>query len=404
MLAAKEQLEILKRGIVDLVTEEELLKKLERSVRENKPLIIKQGFDPTAPDLHIGHTVSIRKLRQFQELGHQVVFLIGDFTGMIGDPSGKSKTRKQLTADEVRKNAETYKKQIFKILDPEKTIIDFNSRWCAKMTFEDVLILSSKYTVARMLERDDFYNRYKNGIPISIIEFLYPMVQGYDSVSLKADVEIGGTDQTFNLLIGRDIQREYGLEPQVIMTVPILEGLDGKEKMSKSLHNYIGINESPDQIFGKVMSIPDHLICRYFELATNLPMPEVKKIEKMITEGQNPSIFKRQLGKAIVALYHDREVADKAEAEFDKIFVSKDLPDEMPLIHYQAEIFPAKLITVLKENQLVASNGEAKRLIEQNAVEVNRERVTDINHVLNGMDKEYIIKCGKRKFLKIIQD
>lgn len=404
MVSAKEQLEILKRGIVDLVTEKELLKKLERSVNENKPLIIKQGFDPTAPDLHIGHTVSIRKLRQFQELGHQVVFLIGDFTGMIGDPSGKSKTRKQLTADEVRKNAETYKKQIFKILDPEKTVIDFNSRWCRKMTFEDVLILSSKYTVARMLERDDFYNRYKNGVSISIIEFLYPMVQGYDSVALKADVEIGGTDQTFNLLIGRDIQREYGIEPQIIMTVPILEGLDGKEKMSKSLNNFIGINESPDQIFGKVMSIPDRMICRYFELATNLPMNDVKKIEKLMTDGQNPSIFKRQLGKAIVTLYHGTELAEKAETEFDNVFKSKGLPDEIPVIRYQSEIFPVRLITILKENQMVTSNSEAKRLIEQNAVEVNQERVSDINHVVTGMEKEYVIRCGKLKFLKLVQD
>ncbi len=402
MLPPKEQLEILKRGAVDIVSEEELLKKLERSIATQKPLIIKQGFDPTAPDLHLGHTVSIRKLKQFQQLGHQVVFLIGDFTGMIGDPTGRNKTRKRLTGDDVRKNAETYKTQIFKILDPQKTIIDFNSRWCKPMTFEDVLVLASRYTVARMLERDDFSKRYKNNESISIIEFLYPLVQGFDSVALKSDVELGGTDQTFNLLIGRDIQREYGIEPQVIITVPILEGTDGKEKMSKSLNNYIGINEAPEEIFGKIMSIPDEMICRYFELATEESMIRVKEIEKSIIDGANPSLFKRQLAKAVIGLYHSEQLAVEAENHFDLVFRQKEIPEDIPVVHFCHDHFPLKLAQIMKDHQLVTSNSEAKRLIEQNAVEVNREKISDINYLLSGHESDYIVKAGKRKFLKIV--
>jgi len=402
MLKPKEQLEILKRGIVDLVSEEELLKKLEKSYTSQKPLVVKQGFDPTAPDLHIGHAVSIRKLKQFQDLGHEVVFLIGDFTGMIGDPTGKSKTRNRLTREEVIKNSETYKKQIFKILNPEKTRIEFNSNWCGKMTFEDVLILTSKYNVARMLERDDFSKRFKNGISISMIEFLYPLVQAYDSVALKADVELGGTDQTFNLLIGRDIQREYGIEPQVIMTVPILEGTDGKEKMSKSLNNYIGINDSPDQIFGKIMSITDELICKYFELTTDLPLSEIKIIQEKMESGQNPSIFKRQLGKAICSLYYNEEAAIEAEQNFDALFIQKEIPDDIPTVKVDLSEFPLRLIHVIKENGLVSSNSEARRMIQQSGVSVNGEKIDDMNYELN-MENEFVIKVGKRKFLKVIK-
>jgi len=308
--SVEEQLEVIRRGTVEIIPEEELIKKLERSIRENRPLRIKEGFDPTAPDIHLGHVVTIRKLKQFQDLGHQVIFLIGDFTGMIGDPSGRNEMRKPLTKEEVLKNAETYKAQIFKILDPEKTIIEFNSRWCTPMKFEDVLVLASKYTVARILERDDFYKRYKEGKPISVLEFLYPLIQGYDSVALRADVEVGGTDQKFNLLVGREIQREYGQEPQVILTMPLLVGTDGVEKMSKSLGNYIGITEPPEEMYGKVMSIPDDLIYPYFELATDVPNEELARIKRDLEDPEvNPRDLKRRLAREIVTLYHGREMA-----------------------------------------------------------------------------------------------
>ena len=278
----QEQLKLIKRGTVEIIREEELLAKLESSYKDKRPLVIKQGFDPTAPDLHIGHMVSINKLRTFQDLGHTVVFLIGDFTGMIGDPSGRITTRVAMSRDEINANAETYKKQIFKVLDPQKTVIDFNSRWSSSMNFEDVLALTSRYTVARLLERDDFTKRYSEGRPISMLEFMYPLVQGYDSVALKADVELGGTDQKFNLLVGRDLQREYGQEPQVVITMPLLVGTDGVEKMSKSLGNYIGIEDPPDQIYGKTMSIPDNLILDYFKLATDLDQGELSEIERQL--------------------------------------------------------------------------------------------------------------------------
>ncbi|MDH7554655.1 MAG: tyrosine--tRNA ligase, partial [Spirochaetota bacterium] len=312
----KNDIELLKRGVEEIIPLDEFEKKIERSQKENKPLIIKAGFDPTAPDIHLGHTVLLRKMRHFQQMGHTVIFLIGDFTAMIGDPSGKSQTRKRLTREEVLSNAETYKKQVFKILDPEKTIVDFNSRWCMPMSFADVLDLASRYNVARMLERDDFAKRYKDGVPISILEFLYPLIQGYDSVALKADIELGGTDQKFNLLVGRDLQREYGQEPQVIMTLPLLVGLDGVQKMSKSLNNYIGIDEDPQQIFGKVMSISDDLMFLYYELVTDVPKAEIESYKKGIQDGSvHPKDVKVRLAKEICAQFYNEEIAQKAKME-----------------------------------------------------------------------------------------
>ncbi|HEY1404968.1 MAG TPA: tyrosine--tRNA ligase, partial [Spirochaetota bacterium] len=321
-MMVKNDFELLKRGTEEIIPEDEFRKKLEKSEREQKPLVIKAGFDPTAPDIHLGHTVLLRKLRHFQKMGHTVIFLIGDFTGMIGDPTGKSETRKKLSREEVLLNAETYKKQVYKILDPEKTVVRFNSEWCSPMTFADVIELTSKYNVARMLERDDFSKRYKAGKSISIVEFLYPLVQGYDSVALKSDVELGGTDQKFNLLVGRDLQKEFGIESQTIITVPLLVGLDGVNKMSKSLGNYIGITEAPREIFGKVMSISDDLMYTYYELVTDVPREEIARFKKGIADKSiHPKTVKVNLAKEICAQFYDRETADKAAAEFEAIFV-----------------------------------------------------------------------------------
>lgn len=399
--SVEEQMELIRRGAVEIIPEEELLKKLERSIQENKPLRIKEGFDPTAPDIHLGHVVTIRKLKQFQDLGHQVIFLIGDFTGMIGDPSGRNEIRKPLTKEEVLKNAETYKSQIFKILDPEKTIIEFNSRWCAPMKFEEVLVLASKYTVARILERDDFYKRYKEGKPISVLEFLYPLIQGYDSVALKADVEVGGTDQKFNLLVGREIQREYGQEPQVILTMPLLVGTDGVEKMSKSLGNYIGINEPPEEMYGKVMSIPDDLIYPYFELATDVPKEELVRIKQDLEDPEvNPRDLKRRLAREIVTLYHGREMALYAEREFDRVFRERAVPsqvEEYVLRTTQDKIWIVRLLTT---TGMASSSSEARRLIQQGGVSIDGEKITDINLEVD-LGKEFILKVGKRRFLKV---
>jgi tyrosyl-tRNA synthetase len=397
LLSVEEQLKILKRGVVEVIPEEELKEKLERSIKENKPLRIKLGADPSAPDLHLGHTVPLRKLRQFQDLGHEVYFLIGDFTGMIGDPSGKSSTRKRLTREEVFKNAETYKKQIFKILDPSKTNVVFNSSWCEKMSFADVLDLTSRYTVARMLERDDFAKRYKEGRSISLIEFLYPLIQGYDSVVLKADVEVGGTDQKFNLLVGRELQKEYGQSQQVVMTLPLLEGTDGINKMSKSLGNYIGIAEEPKEMFGKLMSIPDELILKYFELLTDVPIDEIKNYEKRMKAGENPRDFKVLLAKTIVAQYHSRIAAEEAFAEFEKVFKNKGVPDEIQEITINDK---AKIIDILVESKLLSSRSEVRRMLQQDAVYVNGERVKDENFLIFSGNNT-IIKVGKRKFLKV---
>jgi tyrosyl-tRNA synthetase len=400
----KNDFELLVRGTEEIIPIEEFKKKLEKSEKENKPLTIKAGFDPTAPDIHLGHTVLLRKMRHFQQMGHRVIFLIGDFTGMIGDPSGKSETRKRLTREEVLENAETYKKQVFKILDPEKTIVDFNSRWCAPMTFAEVLDLTSRYTVARMLERDDFANRYKSGKPISILEFMYPLVQGYDSVALKADVELGGTDQKFNLLVGRDLQKEYGQDPQIIMTLPLLVGLDGVQKMSKSLNNYIGINEHPRDIFGKTMSISDDIMFRYYELVTDVPMDEVKRLEQGMKDGSiHPRDIKVRLAKEICAQFYDQKTADDAEAEFNKIFVQKDIPDEIPEIEISKEELKDGKIWIVKLITLVGfaeSNGEARRLVTGGGVSFDNEKILDPDMELQA--KDGILKVGKRKFAKII--
>jgi len=393
-----EQLKILRRGCDQIVPEEDLHSKLQRSYDTDTPLIVKEGFDPTAPDLHLGHTVSIRKLRQFQELGHTVVFLIGDFTGLIGDPSGLNEQRKRMTREEVEQNAETYKAQIFKILDPETTVIDFNSRWSLPMTAEQILELSSKYTVARLLERDDFQNRYRSGQPISLLEFLYPLFQGYDSVALKADVELGGTDQLFNLLVGREIQREYGQEPQVIVTLPLLVGTDGTEKMSKSLGNYVGIFEPPEEMYGKTMSIPDEQIHPWFELLTDVPDEELVSMSRQLESGEvNPRDLKRRLAREIVTMYHGEEAASTAEAHFDKVIVSKDLPDEMPEVRLAGPVWIAEL---LKDNGLVSSTSEARRLIGQGAVSLDGERIEDVDFQVRAED-EHVIKVGKRRFLRI---
>ncbi len=400
----RNNIELLKKGTEEIIPLDEFQKKLERSEKENKPLVVKAGFDPTAPDIHLGHTVLLRKMKHFQDMGHRVVFLIGDFTGMIGDPSGKSETRKRLTREEVLQNAETYKKQVFKILDREKTVIDFNSRWCREMSFADVLDLTSRYNVARMLERDDFSNRYREGVSISILEFMYPLVQGYDSVALKADVEMGGTDQKFNLLVGRDLQREYGQEPQVIITMPLLVGLDGAQKMSKSLNNYIGIDEPPREILGKVMSISDELMYLYFNLVTDVPVEEIESFRKGVQKGEiHPRNLKMRLAKDICTQFYDQETADKAEAEFNKIFVKKDLPDEIESFSVPgAEIKDGKiwLVKIMVLAGLAKSNGEARRLIQGGGVYLDNEKIIDEDFEF-ALPRESILKVGKRRFLKI---
>lgn len=400
MLNPEKQLEIIKRGATEVILEKELLHKLERSCRENRPLRVKAGFDPTAPDIHLGHTVLLEKMRQFQELGHEAIFLIGDFTGMIGDPSGKSETRKPLTKEEVLENAKTYKDQIFKILDPEKTIIDFNSRWMSTMTVEDLIRLASHYTVARMLEREDFKQRFMNQNPISIHEFLYPLIQGYDSVVLRADVELGGTDQRFNLVVGRELQREYGQEPQVLVLMPLLEGLDGVKKMSKSLGNYIGITEPPKEMFGKIMSISDELMLRYYELLSHISMEELVQLKRDISSGSvNPKEVKERLAIEIVERYWGKEEALKAREEFEHIFRDKGMPDEIPQAEFHwdgEEIWVPKL---MKLTGLVNSTSEAVRLIKQGAVLINDAKVLDPERKIP--EGDYIFKVGKRKFLKI---
>lgn len=400
MLEPERQLEIIKRGAVEVILEKELLHKLERSYKENKPLRIKAGFDPTAPDIHLGHTVLLEKMRQFQELGHEVIFLIGDFTGMIGDPSGKSETRKPLTREEVLENAKTYKEQISKILDPEKTIIDFNSRWMSSMTVEDLIRLASHYTVARMLEREDFKQRFMSQTPISIHEFLYPLIQGYDSVVLKADVELGGTDQRFNLVVGRELQREYGLQPQVLVLMPLLEGIDGVKKMSKSLGNYIGITEPPRQMFGKIMSISDELMLRYYELLSRISLDELKQLKEGINNGSiHPKEAKERLAMEIVERYWGRQEAIRAKEEFEHIFKDKGMPEEVPEIEFHwdgEEIWVPKL---MKLTGLCASTSEGVRLIRQGAVIINDVRVSDPDRKIP--EGEYIFKVGKRRFLKI---
>ncbi len=401
----KNNIELLKRGTEEILPLDDFEKKLKKSAEEDKPLTIKAGFDPTAPDIHLGHTVLLRKLRHFQDMGHRVVFLIGDFTGMIGDPTGKSETRKRLTREDVLENAETYKKQVFKILDKEKTVIEFNSKWCSGMNFADVLDLTAKYNVARMMERDDFSKRYKSGQSISILEFMYPLVQGYDSVALKSDIELGGTDQKFNLLVGRDLQREYGQAPQTIITMPLLVGLDGVQKMSKSLNNYIGIDEEPNQIFGKVMSISDELMFKYYEMVTDVPMDEVKALETGMKDGSiHPRAIKVRLGKEICAQFYDEETAEKAEEEFNKIFVKKDVPDDIPEFKIPEEDLSAGeiwIVKLLSISGMSKSNGEARRLIKGGGVSFGGEKILDEDLKLK-FPVSGVLKVGKRRFLQIL--
>ena len=400
-LSTSEKLEILKRGVEEIIPE----KGLEKKLNKDKPLIIKAGFDPTAPDLHLGHTVLINKLKQFQDLGHQVVFLIGDFTGMIGDPSGVSETRPILTVEQLKKNSETYQEQIFKILDKKKTKIEFNSTWFKKMTSAELINLSSKMTVARMLERDDFSKRYKGNKPISIHEFIYPLVQGYDSFELKSDVELGGTDQKFNLLVGRDIQKSFGMEEQIIMTLPILEGTDGVKKMSKSLNNYIGLKESPNDMFGKIMSISDDLMWRYFDLLSFKSSVEIKELKKKTEQGLNPMEAKKMLSAEIVTRFHGEEKALLAEKEFTNRFSKGNDPAEIKLIKLSMKASSISILDLLSseelgEHKLCKSKSEARRMIAQGAVKIDGKKISDeAISVQNPSENTY--QVGKLKHLKI---
>ncbi len=398
----EKSLELIRRGSVEIISEEELKRKLEKAIKEKRPLRVKAGFDPTAPDLHLGHTVLIQKMRHFQELGHQVIFLIGDFTGLIGDPTGKSETRPPLTPEQVQENAATYKEQIFKILDEDKTEIAFNSKWMNKMASIDMIRLCAKYTVARMLEREDFKQRFQQQRPIAIHEFIYPLIQGYDSVALEADVELGGTDQTFNLLVGRHIQKEYGQEPQVVITMPLLEGLDGINKMSKSLGNYVGITEEPDSMFGKLMSISDELMFRYYELLSSRSLDEIEQLKRGVEKGSvHPKDAKAQLAYELVARYHGEEAAKKArerfEAQFSKGQVPEDVPEHPLPTDSEQKIFLPRL---LKEAGLVKSTSEARRLIKQGAVSLNgtKLRQEEIDRPGSGA----ILKVGKRRYLRLV--
>ncbi len=403
MLDVDAQMEIISRGAEQILPQDELIAKLQRAVRTQTPLRIKQGFDPTAPDIHLGHTVTIRKLKQFQDLGHEVIFLIGDFTGMIGDPSGRLESRKRMSREDVLKNAETYKAQIFKILDPNRTRIEFNSRWCSPMSFAEVLELASKYTIARLLEREDFAERFKANRPISVLEFLYPLVQGYDSVALQADVELGGTDQIFNLLVGREIQREYGQEPQVIITMPLLVGTDGVEKMSKSLGNYIGISETPGEIFGKTMSVPDQLIVPYFRLLTDVSEGELDDMEQRIRKAQvNPMMLKKDLARELVAMYYDQESAGVAEREFEQVIQRREPPQEMPVFAVAAEDLPIWIVKLLTSSGLVSSSSEARRQIAQGAVRIDGKKVTDVDLELP-VKKDTLVKVGKLRHLRVVR-
>ena len=399
MISAQEQVRQIKHGVADLINEQDLVKKIEKSIKENKPLVVKLGLDPTAPDIHLGHTVPLRKLRLFQEFGHQVVIVIGGFTARIGDPTGKSVTRPPLTKEEVLKNAETYKTQIFKVLDPEKTIVRDNSEWLESMNFADVLRLASSYTVARMMERDDFSKRFKEGRPIGVHEFMYPLMQGHDSVALHADVEFGGTDQTFNLLMGRHLQELEGQEPQVVITMPLLEGLDGIQKMSKSLGNYIGIDEEPKEMYGKAMSIPDELMMRYFMLVTDMSIEEQEDMAKRLESGElHPRDAKMQLARTIVRLYHGEEAALEAEEEFKRVFQQRAMPTDIPEYAMDAPTEPIFVPQFCTDAGLTAYNGDARRSIKAGAFKVNGEKYTEENLKLeDGM----IVQVGKRKFVKI---
>ena len=399
------QWQILKRGAVEIIPEEEFRTKLAKAIKEKKPLKAKLGLDPSAPDIHIGHTVPLQKLRQFQDLGHLVQLVIGDFTGQIGDPSGKSETRKQLTPAEVKANAETYLNQLFKVLDKEKTEVHFNSTWLAPLNFAEVVNLSAKMTVARMLERDDFEKRYKANLPISIHEFFYPLMQGYDSVALHSDVELGGTDQKFNLLMGRHLQKEYGQVQQAVLMLPLIEGLDGVQKMSKSLGNYIGIDEEPNEIYGKSMSIPDQLMSKYFKLVTDLPHQEVTEmVDGLENNTIHPRDAKMKMAFTLVKMYHGELAAIEAEKHFRTVFQQRELPEDIPQIELAADGFADGKVWIVKllvDLGLVASNGEGRRMVQQGAVKINGEKLENADAEIT-LENELIIQVGKRKFAKII--
>ena len=419
--AVEDQLAALRKGCVELIHEDELRAKIARSLRDKKPLTVKVGFDPTAPDIHLGHTVLLRKMKHFQDFGHKVIFLIGDFTGLIGDPSGRSATRPAMTREDILKNAETYKAQVYKILSRDQTVIDFNSRWLGKLTSFEIIRLAAKHTVARLLERDDFSKRLKEGIPISVHEILYPLMQAYDSVALRADVELGGTDQKFNLLVGRDIQREFQQEPQVVMTMPLLEGIDGVEKMSKSLGNYVGITEPSQEIFGKIMSISDPLMYRYYELLTDVPMSQIERWKREAAAGKiNPRDIKAELARSIVADFWGQQEAEKATEEFDRIHKKKETPADLKVHVFGAGVaveageysvrgapvdlgLKRPLLDIMMELKIFPSRGEAKRVIQQGGVRLNGQRIDDISYQVTVADnKEYILKVGKRKFYKFV--
>lgn len=403
-LSPEEQLERIRHASVDLVSEEELLKKLKKSFEKNQPLRIKLGMDPSRPDLHLGHYVVLNKMRIFQELGHHIIFLIGDFTAMIGDPTGKNETRPALSKEEVVENSKTYAKQVFKVLDPEKTEIAYNSTWMEKFNATDFIKLAGHYTVARMIERDDFTKRFSNNQPISLHEFLYPLVQGYDSVALKSDIELGGSDQRFNLLVGRDLQKAYGQEPQCILTMPILEGLDGVQKMSKSLDNYIGLEDTPKDMFGKSMRVSDELMIRYYELLTDFTQDDLEKLKSDLASGAlHPRNAKVNLAKLIVARFYDQSTADAAEAEFNEIFVNKGLPDEIPESKMEARSDSVPLPNLLSELGMTASNGEARRLIKGGGVKIDGEKVDDEKYSMElSSGLNVVIRAGKKKFLRLI--
>lgn len=395
-----EQMDLIRRGTVEIIPEDELVNKIKKSQESGKPLNIKLGCDPTRPDLHLGHSVVLRKLAQFQKLGHTAILIIGDFTAMIGDPSGRNSTRPPLTAEETRENAKSYIEQASKILDKEKTKIVFNSEWLGKMSFEDVIKLSSRYTVARMLERDDFTKRFKTGVPISMHEILYPLAQAMDSVAIESDVELGGTDQKFNLLVGRDIQREYGKEPQVIITMPLLVGTDGTEKMSKSYDNYIGISDTPQDIFGKTLSIPDSLIYNYYELATDVSKEDLSQVKSDLENHEvNPRNVKRSLALKLAEMYHSHEAAVQAQEEFDNIFINKGIPDDIP--EFIVSISEISISDLIVDSGCAPSKAEAKRLIKQGGVTLDGEKISDPSaniEIKNGQ----ILKVGKRKFVKLV--
>jgi tyrosyl-tRNA synthetase len=397
--SVNEQIKIMKKGVDSIVNEEELRKKLEKSIREHKPLIIKLGLDPSAPDIHLGHAVVLRKIRQMQELGHKAVIIIGDFTGKIGDPTGKAKGRVALTDEEVRENSLTYQKQIFKILDREKTEVRYNSQWLSKLTFDKVIQLAMTTTVARILERDDFQKRYKDNIPIGLHEFFYPLMQAYDSIAIDADIELGGTDQTFNILMGRNLQKSLDKEQQVAMFMPILEGLDGVEKMSKSLGNYIGVEEEAHVMFKKVMEVPDNLIIRYFELATDEHPDKIAEIKKELDSGKNPRDVKYELAKIITNLYHSDEDTRKAAQYYDRAFSEKAIPENIPEIVIDDTMNKlVDIIPLLVENNFVKSTSEFRRMLKQDGIQLNGEKVKDLDHAIMVND---VLKIGKKKFVRI---